>query len=197
MEDLDWFLDIVFEFRSRDRVLEIDSLLSIDIIGIYYKNLKRKINSVYNQEILIRKKLSLLKLGRNEGKGLQNGFLLDFGISDGVEGDDEVLSFSYFGRYFVINEIWRKFYQGENFGDEVEDWWNFRDKEFLVMYYNFYGFIFRILIKDFNKQFVLINKVFFYINEKNYKGVISCRGYRFVSFGDEEGQFVGGSKGLG
>lgn len=48
MEDLDWFLDIVFEFRSRDRVLEIDSLLSIDIIGIYYKNLKRKINSVYN-----------------------------------------------------------------------------------------------------------------------------------------------------
>lgn len=46
MEDLDWFLDIVFEFRSRDRVLEIDSLLSIDIIGIYYKNLKRKINSV-------------------------------------------------------------------------------------------------------------------------------------------------------
>lgn len=46
MEDLDWFLDIVYEVRSRDRVLEIDSLLSIDIIGIYYKNLKRKINSV-------------------------------------------------------------------------------------------------------------------------------------------------------
>lgn len=65
------------------------------------------------------------------------------------------------------------------------------------MYYNFYGFIFRILIKDFNKQFVLINKVFFYINEKNYKGVISCRRYRSVSFGDEEGQFVGGSEGLG
>lgn len=46
MEDLEWFLDIIYEFRSRDRVLEIDSLLSIDIIGIYYKNLKRKINSV-------------------------------------------------------------------------------------------------------------------------------------------------------
>lgn len=197
MEDPDWLPDIALELRSRDRVSETDSSLSTDTTGIHHKNLKRKTNSVQDQEILSKKKLSLSKPGRNEGKGLQNGFLLDSGISDGVEGDDEAPSSSHFGHHPVINETWRKTHQGENSGDEVEDWWNSRDKEPLVMYHNSYGFTPRTPTKDSNKQSVSINKVSFHTNEKNHKGVTSCRGYRPVSPGDEEGQSAGGSKGSG
>lgn len=197
MEDPDWLPDIAHELRSHDRVSETDSSLSTDTTGIHHKNLKRKTNSVHNQEILSKKKLSLSKPGRNEGKGLQNGFLLDSGTSDGVEGNDEALSSSHFGRHPVINETWRKTHQGENSGDEVEDWWTSRDKEPLVMYHNSYGFTPRTPTKDPNKQSVSINKVSFHTNETNHKGVTSCRGYRPVSPGDEEGQSAGGSEGSG
>lgn len=194
MEDPEWLPDITHEPR---RVSETDSSLNTDTTGIHHKNLKRKTNSLQDQDTLAKKKLSLSKPGRNEGKGLQNGFLLDSGICDGVEGEDEAPSSSHFGRHPVINEPWRKSHQGEISGEEMEDWWNSRDKEPLVMYHNSYGFTPRTPTKYPNKQSVSINKVSFHTNEKNHKGVTSCRGYRPVSPGDEEGQSAGGSKGSG
>lgn len=197
MEDPDWLPDIAHEPRNRDRVSETDSSVSSDTTGIHHKNLKRKTNSVQDQEILTKKKLSLSKRGRSGGKGLQNGFLLDSGISDSVEGDDEAPSSSHFRNHPVISEPWRKSHWGENSKDEVEDWWNSRDKEPLVMYHNSYGFTPRTPTKDPNKQSISISKVSSHTNEKNHKNVTSCRGYRPVSPGDEVGQSAGGSAGSG
>lgn len=197
MEDPDWLPDIAHEPRSRDRVSETDNSASTDTTGIHHKNLKRKINSVQDEEILTKKQLSLSKPGRIAGKGLQNGFLLDSGISDCVERDDEAPSSSHFGCHSVINEPSGKSHQGENSGDEMEDWWNSRDKEPLVMYHNSYGFTPRTPTKDPNNQSVFINKVSPHTNEKNHKGVTSCTGYRPVSPGNEEGQSAGGSPGSG